>query len=144
MVMREVKQTTKTHEERFVYVPKVARLLLDSCPTRFKNSFVLLNSKGNYHRNTDVFNASWRAAHEAWNTKSRKNQIPYRDPYTCRHTRAAELLSTGVEPGDAAKQMGHTLEMFYRIYSEWIEEFTKNRDLSRFEGYSEIDEAASK
>jgi hypothetical protein len=36
--------------------------------------------------------------------------------------------------GDAAKQLGHTLEMFYRTYSEWIEKFSGKSDLSRFKG----------
>ena len=39
-------------------------------------------------------NAAWKEAH-------RRARVPYRIPHTCRHTRAAELLSTGVEPAEA-------------------------------------------
>ena len=46
------------------------------------------------------------------------------------------MLSTGVDPGDAAKQLGHTLAMFYQTYSEWIEEYSGKRDLARFDGVS--------
>ena len=85
--------------------------------------YIFVNSLGAHYRDTDVFNDAWRAAH-------RRARIPY----TCRHTRAAELLSTGVDPADAAKQLGHTVEMFLRTYSEWIEEYHQNRDKLRFEG----------
>lgn len=81
-----------------------------------------------------MLDEAWRKAHESWNIKNRKQQVPYRIPYVCRHTRAEELLSTGVEPGDAAAQLGHTLEMFYRTYSEWISEYSQAKDKSRFEG----------
>jgi hypothetical protein len=42
----------------------------------------------------------------------------------------------GIAPGDAAKQLGHSLEMFYRVYSEWIEQYAGESDLSRFENKS--------
>jgi len=31
---------------------------------------------------------------------------------TCHHSRTAELLTTGVDPGAVAKQLGHILKMF--------------------------------
>ncbi len=93
MVMRRLKPTTKTHTERDVYVPEWVRSILDACETRFKNTHIFLNTKGVWFKDTDEFNKAWRQAHENWNRKNRKAQIPYRDPYTCRHSRAAELLS---------------------------------------------------
>ena len=134
IVRRKLKHSTKTHEARKVYIPVWARTELEKHSTRFANGFIFLNSQGNHYCDTDIFNSAWSKAHDDWNKKNRKEQIPYRIPYTCRHTRAAELLSTGVQPGDAAKQLGHTLEMFLRTYSEWIEEYAGENDLSRFEG----------
>ena len=75
---------------------------------------------------TDDFNAAWRSAHK-------KARLTYRTPYACRHSRAAELLSMGIAPADAAKQMGHSLQMFFKTYAEFIEEYQGNTDLSRFE-----------
>ncbi len=66
-------------------------------------------------------------------TRSGWGGIPYRIPYTCRYSRAAEMLSIGIAPGDAAKQLGHSLEMFYRVYAEWIEDYADATDFSRFE-----------
>jgi integrase len=83
------------------------------------------NQHGRHCMDTDIFNDAWRAAHK-------RARVPYRIPYVCRHTRAAQLLSSGIEPGDAAKQLGHSLEMFLRTYSEWIDEYAKNRNRQRF------------
>jgi len=118
---------TKTSKRRSVYVPGWARAVLNAHPSRFAGGHIFLNSTGTPFLDTDVFNKAWTRAH----TKAR---VPYRIPYTCRHTRASELLSTGVEPAEAAKQMGHSLQMFLTVYADWIEEFAKNRDRGRFEG----------
>lgn len=37
------------------------------------------------------------------------------------------LLSIG-EPGEAAKPMSYSLEMFFRIYAEWVEQFGKQKN----------------
>ena len=66
---------------------------------------------------SDLMAKEWKKAHEV-------TGIAYRIPYTCRHTRAAELLSAGVNPAAAAKQLGHTVEMFLRTYSEFIDEYS--------------------
>lgn len=124
---RRLENSTKTSVRREVYVPLWVREILNSHPTRFAGEWVFVNSLGRCYLDTDVFNNAWRKAH-------RLARIPYRIPYTCRHTRASELLSTNVQPADAAKQMGHSVEMFLRTYARWLDEFAGNQDLSRFEG----------
>jgi integrase len=131
IVRRKIKSTTKTHESRRVHVPPwVRRILKNHTATRFSKKpegWIFLNGLGKHYSDTDVFNDAWRKA-------LAKSKVPYRIPYVCRHTRAAELLSSGVEPGKAAKQMGHTLEMFYRTYSEWIDEYSGSADKFRLDG----------
>jgi integrase len=127
MTRRELVKSTKTSQVRRVYIPKWVRPLLNNHPTRFEGGPIFQNAAGQPFRDTHELNAEWKEAH-------RICRIPYRDPYKCRHTRAAELLSQGIEPADAARQLGHSPEMFLRIYSEFIEEFSKNRDKARFEG----------
>lgn len=126
---RRYEPTTKTYTERIVEVPSWVRALLKDHIGDRKKGPIYLNSIGTAVMDADNFNKAWKKAHEAEN-------ITYRDPYTCRHNRAAELLSTGVEPPDAAKQLGHSLEEFYRTYAEFIEEFCskEKRDPNRFEG----------
>lgn len=125
---RRIEHSTKTHERRYVYLPTWARPALINSPTRFTGDWIFQKLDGDHMRDTDVFNEQWRKA-------LRITRIEYRVPYICRHTRAAELLSTGVEPGKAAQQLGHTLEMFYRTYAEWIDEFSGERDFAKLEGY---------
>ena len=124
---RRLENSTKTSKRRRVYVPKWVRPFLLNHDTRFEGGFIFRNTLGKPLKDTDDMNAAWKEAH-------RRARVPYRIPYTCRHTRAAELLSTGVEPAEAAKQMGHSLEMFFRVYAEWIEEYQGKTDKSRFEG----------
>ena len=116
----------KTAVRRKVYVPTWARPIIGALPSRFAGGYFFLNSMGTVFLDTDTFNTDWRAAH-------RKARIAYRVPYACRHTRAAELLSVGVLPAKAAKQLGHSTEMFLRIYSEFIEEYAKE-DAGLLEG----------
>lgn len=123
---RRTQANTKTNYSRKVYVPLWVRPYLNELPSRFQGGHIFVNSFGRPCLDTDIFNSAWRDAHK-------KARIPYRIPYTCRHTRAAELLSIGIAPGDAAKQLGHSLEMFYRTYAEWIGVYAGKNDLSRFE-----------
>jgi len=127
VVRRKLKATTKTYVARKVVVPEWVKPILENHPTRFEGGPIFVNSRGSFYKDSDKFNQVWRLAHEA-------TGIRYRIPYVCRHTRAAELLSTGVEPVEAAKQLGHSLEMFNRIYSEFIEAYCQGKDPARFNG----------
>lgn len=127
IVVRRAKDTTKTHTSRKVYVPQWVRPVLLAHWTRFEGGHIFVNTRGSHFKDTDIFN-------EAWQDVLKRKRIRYRVPYVCRHTRAAELLSSGVVPGEAAKQLGHTLEMFFRTYAEWIDEFSSDRDLDKLEG----------
>ena len=71
---------------------------------------------------SEIFNEERRRIHK-------ELKIPYgkennRTPYTCRHTRAAQLLSQGVPPAKGAEQLGHSVQMFLNVYSEWIDEYS--------------------
>jgi integrase len=123
---RQLQKYTKTNRRRTVYVPLWVRKAIATHPVRIDSDFFFVNSIGGFYKDTDIFNGEWREAHK-------KKRLPYRIPYACRHTRAAELLSLGIDPADAAKQMGHSVQMFLTIYSEFIEEYAKNKDKSRFE-----------
>lgn len=126
IVRRQLTRSTKTNVRRRVFVPTWARETISGHSTRFKGGYVFQNTLGNHHCDTDVFNKAWRKAHE-------RAQVPYKIPYTLRHNRASELLSTGCDYALAAKQLGHSVEMFLRTYAQLIEEYT-NRDYSPLEG----------
>jgi len=124
---RTLEAYTKTDVIRTTMVPVWAREILNAHVTRFTGGCVFVNTFGRPHLDTDIFNSEWQRIHA-------KLRIPYRIPYTCRHTRAAELLSIGIDASDAAKQLGHSKEMFLRTYSEWIDEYATNLDPDRFDG----------
>jgi integrase len=123
----QLKDSTKTYYNRYVYVPTWARGILNDHYTRPRQGWVFLTRFTKPYTSDEIFAAHWKAAHQS-------TGIAYRVPYTCRHTRAAELLSQGIAPGDAAKQMGHSLKTFIETYAEWIEGFAAKQDMSRFEG----------
>ena len=115
---RRLEPSTKTGYRRRVFVPQWVRPYLN-LETRFTSEWIFANAKGNHHQDTDRFNEAWAEAHK-------RAKVRYRIPYVCRHTRAAELLSSGVLPPAAAAQLGHSVEMFFRTYSEWIEDYSRD------------------
>lgn len=56
-----------------------------------------------------------------WRPCLKRLGIRYRSPYDTRHTYATMLLMAGVTPAFAARQMGHSVEMFLRTYARWID-----------------------
>jgi len=120
------KARTKTFADRSVYVPLWVRPVFLALETRWKGGHVFLNSEGNPFHQTRYLNKAWKTAHKS-------ARIRLRVPYTCRHTRAAELLSMGVTPADAASQLGHSVQVFLNTYSEFIVEYAGKQDFSRFE-----------
>lgn len=112
------KESTKTGVSRRVYVPEWGRQYL-VLPFR--------NSQGGHLTDSKRIVPIWREALTMCG-------LPDRDPYVCRHTRAAELLSTGVNHAEAAQQLGHSVQMFLGLYSEWIDEYAGRRDYSHLEG----------
>lgn len=127
IVRHKLEPSTKNYERRKTLVPQWARQTLNEHTTRFKGGHIFQNTLGRFHVDTDDFNDAWKRAHE-------KARVPYRIPYTLRHTRAAELLSTGSSDYALfAKELGHSLEMFLRTYSEWIEDYAQP-DTSVLEG----------
>lgn len=128
VVRGRIDDSTKTHKARKVYVPTWVRPLLNSMASRFAGGFVFVNQRGGHFTAPETYNKRWAEAHK-------KARIPYRNPYTCRHTRAAEMLSGGSSRyAEMAAQMGHSLEMFLNIYSELIDEYS-SKDNSIFEGF---------
>ena len=114
---RRLENSTKTSYRRRVFIPAWVRPTLN-LESRFVGNYIFTNRDGDHHKDTRVFDRAWKKAHK-------RTRIRYRVIYTCRHTRAAELLSLNIPPAAAAKQLGHSVEMFFRVYSEWIEDYAE-------------------
>lgn len=127
IVRGQLRESTKTNVARRVYVPTWVRPYINGLASRFKGEWLFPAQHGGHLSDAETFSKRWTEAHLKANVK-------YRNPYTCRHTRAAELLSSGSSRyAEMAAQMGHSLQMFLDIYSEFIAEYSDN-DMGLFEG----------
>jgi integrase len=59
--------------------------------------------------------------------------IRYRRPYSMRHTYATLGLMSGVKPGFMASQLGHNLEMFFKVYAKWLSGADDDREMAKLE-----------
>lgn len=123
-----------------------------------QDDFIFLNTKGTVFKDADTFCDAWKEAHENVRLASKEAdklydelcgfwddedigeylecKIPYRIPYTLRHTRAAELISQG-QADKGPRELGHTRAMFESNYGEILKEY-QDRD----EDYSLLESRA--
>jgi integrase len=59
--------------------------------------------------------------------------IRYRRPYNMRHSYATAMLMAGMTPAFCAKQLGHSVEMFLRTYSKWLDGDQNDLEMQRLE-----------
>jgi integrase len=116
-ITRGQRKGTKTGEPRILELNKRARAALERqrAVTQLAGTAVFLARDGESYTSTDgPLDAFWKAA-------LKKSGIRYRDARQTRHTFATMCLHAGRKPGWIAAQLGHSVEMFYRVYSKWIE-----------------------
>jgi integrase len=68
-----------------------------------------------------------------WEPTLRRLGMRYRPPYNTRHTYATMMLMAGMTPAFCAKQLGHSVEMFLRTYTKWIDGGQNAREMKRVE-----------
>ena len=59
--------------------------------------------------------------------------IRYRRAYQMRHTYATAMLMAGMTPAFCARQLGHSVEIFLRTYSRWIDGQRDDLEMARLE-----------
>jgi integrase len=59
--------------------------------------------------------------------------IRYRKPYNTRHTYATMMLMAGMKPAFCARQLGHDLEMFFQVYSRWIDDIADDHEMAKLD-----------
>ncbi|MBW4054977.1 MAG: tyrosine-type recombinase/integrase [Proteobacteria bacterium] len=63
-----------------------------------------------------------------WTKAMKASNIPYRKPYTTRHTFAAWALTLGIDPNRLVAHMGHaSKQMIYEVYGKYTEGQEKDR-----------------
>jgi len=74
-----------------------------------------------------------------WATTLKRCGIRHRRAYNTRHTYATIGLMAGVNPAFMARQLGHSLEMFFKVYAKWIDGQNDDREMVKLErGIAEL------
>jgi len=112
--VRGLIKSTKTDESRRVLVPDFVCTEVNKLPSRFKKGPLFLNQYGRHYESAYHLNKHFRAAHVATKIRHREG------PYPWRHTYASIGLTNGAQPAFLAKQLGHSLQVFFSVYADWI------------------------
>jgi integrase len=122
---------TKTGEERTVELNTRARAALERQRkiSQLSNAHVFPDVDGTAFNDTDGPLDAW------WKAAIKLSGIRQRDARQSRHTYATLCLHAGLTPAWAAKQLGHSVEMFYRVYSKWIEGADKGVERNKMDAY---------
>jgi integrase len=122
------KSSTKTKKSRTVWLNERARACIERqrARTQLAGGLVWANPYDGlpWDGYRDFIRSYWAPA-------LRANGIRYRRPYNLRHTCATMLLMSGVMPALAAKQLGHSLQTFFKKYAKWIESANDLQELAR-------------
>lgn len=111
-----IQATTKTGVARTVQLnSRALHALAQVKPiTKFTDAWVFVGPRGAPIIEGNAQRAMWRAS-------LKRLGIRYRDPYAMRHTYASRCLMAGANPAFMARQLGHSIQEFFRTYATWID-----------------------
>lgn len=130
IVRGEEKDTTKTHVARQVALNSraLAALKRQAKHTRIAGEHVFLDPRyGTPWTEERAYRRSY------WTPALKALGIRYRQPYNTRHTFATRMLMAGMTPAFCAKQLGHSVEIFLRDYSKWLDDGHLELEMARME-----------
>lgn len=97
--------------------------------TQLAGDLVFVGDEGKPFASTDEPLREW------WKPAMKLSGIRQRDARQTRHTFATVCLMAGIKPAWAAQQMGHSVEMFYRVYSRWIKGADDGAERRKLDSY---------
>jgi integrase len=68
-----------------------------------------------------------------WGPTLKRLGIRYRRPYNCRHTYATALIMANANHKWASLQLGHSVEMFQKTYTKWIDGDQNEAEIAKLE-----------
>lgn len=109
---RGERKATKTNQARYITLTdRLQQMLLARRPDRVNpKALVFPSPKG-----LAIDDHNFR--NRAWKSVLVKLSIPYRKPYTTRHTLVSHALDVGMSPAAIAELTGHTIETLFRDYA---------------------------
>lgn len=129
-VAGEDKQRTKTSQPRLVLLNWRARAALQRQRehTRLAGGSVFHDPRyGKPWHNEEAFQRVY------WDRLLKRLGIRYRRPYTMRHSYATTMLMAGAKPAFCARQLGHSIEVFWRNYAKWLDGAQNDIEMARLE-----------
>lgn len=128
-VYDQQQNSTKTSKYRVVKLSTEAVAALSSQMRYTKNSSKVFHDP--YYNEPWLYHRITRAAF--WTTTLKRLGIRHRRTYNTRHTYATIGLMAGVNPAFMARQLGHNVEMFFNVYSKWLDGQYNDRELAKIE-----------
>lgn len=123
-----IKKGSKTGKERFVELDDECMAILQRMKKhtfmRFEEIFIYPATDRPYFDNSNLVQKFWRPA-------LKRCGIRDRNAHQARHTCATLMLMGKCDPEWAARQLGHSVEMFRTKYSTWMPEIDQRRELSK-------------
>lgn len=129
-VYGEEQDSTKTMSARKVRLNSEASAAIErQKPYTFESASKVFNDPH--------YNAPWRYQRITdstfWTVTLKRLGLRHRRPYNMRHTYATLALMAGVNPAYMARQMGHSLEVFFKVYADWIDGEGDDREIAKLE-----------
>ena len=118
LVLGKLKPNTKTNRARAVKLNSeaLAALQAQKAHTFLAGGLVFTDPKTGKQWVDD-----WTPREMYWRPTLKRLGIRYRSPYQTRHTYATMMLMSGIRPAFAARQLGHTVQMFLTKYARWLD-----------------------
>lgn len=129
LVHGHLKDSTKTNIARTVHLNSrsLAALQRQRAHTLLSNGLVFVHPATGNPWSEQNFRRRY------WEPLLSRLGIRYRRPYNMRHTYATLMLMAGMTPGFCAKQLGHSLQMFFTTYAKWIDGAQNATEMQRLE-----------
>lgn len=130
IVYDQAQDSTKTSTSRKVRLNSEAMVALER-----QKKFTYLAGGKVFH--DPLYNEPWLYARITnstfWKTTLRRLGIRHRRAYNTRHTYATLGLMAGANPAFMARQLGHSVETFFKVYAQWIEGLSDDREMAKIE-----------
>ncbi len=131
--VRTIDKGTKTHEARDV---ELAARALAALTRQKKHSFLAGGAVFLNPSTGEAFADTSAPQEKVFQPTLRKLGIRPRDARNTRHSFATLGLMAGVNPAYMAGQLGHSLEMFFKVYAKWIRGADSSRERGKFDAFS--------
>lgn len=134
---RGIVKGTKTSVVRTVELTQRALQVIENqrARTQLAGGRVFCDDDGLPFTTTDTPLNRW------WRPAMKLVGLRHRDARQARHTFATLCLTASITPAWVARQMGHSVEMFYRVYSRWIDGADKGAERRKLDAFIDGDES---